>query len=102
MRPRVSGADMNTLISVVIPVKDDAEMLERCLRGIQNQRRPADEIIVVDNASTDDTLAVARRFGARVVREDRPGITAAASAGYDIARGELIARCDADSVVPAD
>jgi glycosyltransferase involved in cell wall biosynthesis len=89
-------------ISVVIPVKNDAEMLERCLHSLTTQTRVAAEIVVVDNASTDASAAVALAFGARVVREDRPGITAAASAGYDVATGEIIARCDADSVLPAE
>lgn len=89
-------------ISVVIPAKDDAVMLERCLTALNEQSRPADEIIVVDNASTDATAAVGRRLGATVVTESRPGITAAASRGYDTATGDIIARCDADSLVPTD
>ena len=77
-------------------------MLERCLIALRVQSRPADEIIVVDNASTDSTAVIARSFGATVLYEPMPGITAAASRGYDAASGDLIARCDADSVVPRD
>ncbi len=84
-------------LSVVIPARDDARMLEACLRALQNQTRPADEIVVVDNGSTDETAAVAERFGARVVVEPVPGIPQAASAGYDAASGDIIARLDADS-----
>jgi len=87
-------------MSVVIPAKDDAEMLERCLAALQRQTRPADEIIVVDNGSKDATADVARRYGATVLTEDRPGITAAASRGYDAAAGDVIVRCDADSFPP--
>ena len=72
-------------------------MLERCLLALREQRRPADEIIVVDNSSTDDSAAVARRHGATVVEERRPGITAAASRGYDAATGDIVARCDAET-----
>lgn len=89
-------------ITVVIPVKDDADMLERCLRSLADQSRPADEIVVVDNCSSDNSVQVAERHGVRVLSESRPGITAAASAGYDEAAGEIIARCDADSVLPRD
>jgi len=46
-------------ISVVIPVYNDAEFLRTCLRALSQQRRPADEVIVVDNASTDATAAIA-------------------------------------------
>lgn len=88
-------------ISVVIPVKDDDDLLARCLESLRLQRRPADEIIVVDNASTDDSAAVARYFGTTVIREEKPGITAATSAGLDAARGDVLARCDADCVLPA-
>lgn len=88
------------IISVVIPVKDDSRMLASCLESLAAQSRPADEIIVVDNDSSDDSAAVAAAYGARVVAEARPGIIAAAAAGYDAAVGDVIARCDADSRLP--
>lgn len=89
-------------VSVVIPVRDDAVALERCLRSLARQRLAPLEVIVVDNGSRDASAAVAAAAGARVVSEPRPGIAAAASRGYDAARGEVIARCDADSVLPSD
>ncbi|WP_368497127.1 glycosyltransferase family 2 protein [Herbiconiux sp. A18JL235] len=89
-------------MSVVIPVKDDAERLRVCLDALGRQSVAPLEVVVVDNASTDDSAQVARAAGARVVREDRPGIPAAASAGYDAATGEVIARLDADSIPNAD
>ncbi len=91
-----------TTISVVIPARNDAEMLAACLEALARQTRPADEIVVVDNGSTDTTALVARTAGARVVEEPEPGIPQAASAGYDAATGELIARLDADSIPPSD
>jgi glycosyltransferase involved in cell wall biosynthesis len=91
---------MNAAISVVIPVLNDARLLEHCLAALAVQTRPPDEVIVVDNGCTDDSVAVARRYGARVVNEQRPGITAASAHGFDVAAGSIIARCDADSVVP--
>jgi len=89
-------------ISVVIPVLDDAELLRRCLAAIAEQQRPADEVVVVDNGSTDASAEVARAAGARVVVEPRRGIAAASATGFDAARGDLLARLDADSVPPAD
>ena len=90
-------------VSVVIPVKDNAEHLRRCLRALTSQRIiAADEIIVVDNGSVDHSASVALSMGVRLVFEDIPGIGAAASAGYDAAQFDIIARLDADSVPDAD
>lgn len=89
-------------VSVVIPARDDAPALDRCLTALAGQTVAPFEVVVVDNASTDDTAAVARRHGARVVTEPRVGIPQAAAAGYDAARGDLIARLDADSLPGPD
>lgn len=85
-------------VSVVVPVRDDAAALDRCLARIAQQTVAPLEVVVVDNASRDDSALVARRWGAVVVREDRVGIPAAAATGYDAARGDVIARLDADSL----
>ncbi|BDZ41741.1 glycosyl hydrolase [Paraoerskovia sediminicola] len=92
----MSGAPRPT-VSVVIPVRDDAEDLDRCLALLAVQSVAPLEVVVVDNASSDATDEVAWRWGAILVREDRIGIPAAAAAGYDAAKGDLIARLDADS-----
>ncbi|MEH0110903.1 glycosyltransferase family A protein [Tersicoccus sp. MR15.9] len=83
-------------VSVVIPVKDDAVALTVCLHALALQSRHADEIVVVDNNSTDDSAAIARRAGARVLPCPAPGIPAASATGYDAATGDLILRLDAD------
>ena len=57
---------------------------------------------MVDNGSHDNSVEVALRHGARVVPEPRPGIPAAAATGYDAATGDVIVRCDADTVAPED
>lgn len=89
-------------VSVVIPVLDDAPALRRCLERIADQSVAPFEVVVVDNGCSDDSAAVARAAGARVVVEPVRGIPAAAARGYDEARGDVIARCDADSIVPDD
>lgn len=85
-------------ITVVIPVKDDGAELARCLRALHSQSRQVDEIIVVDNRSTDHSADVARAAGATVIECREPGIPAASSSGYDRASGDLILRLDADCV----
>ncbi|MCR8670909.1 glycosyltransferase family 2 protein [Agrococcus sp. HG114] len=96
-----AAADPPT-VSVVIPVRDDATALARCLARLAAQTVAPLEVVVVDNGSGDGSGGVARAAGARVVLEPRRGIPAAAAAGYDAARGDVIARCDADSLVPTD
>jgi len=91
---------MSLRTSIIVPSLNDAEMLEQCLRALDVQTRAADEVIVVDNGSTDDTVAVALRHGARVVEEPRRGIPQATSAGFDAGTGDLLLRLDADSVPP--
>ncbi len=89
-------------VTVVLPSHDDAVMLRACLAALHAQSRRADEIIVVDNACTDDTAEVARAAGARVVAEPLHGVTPATARGFDAARGDLLLRLDADSVPPPD
>ncbi|GAA5209391.1 glycosyltransferase family 2 protein [Microbacterium kyungheense] len=86
-------------VAVVIPCRNDAEYLQACLAALAAQTHPADLVVVVDNASTDASAEVARRFGAVVVAEPAIGIWPAAARGYDEALegADIIARLDADS-----
>jgi glycosyltransferase involved in cell wall biosynthesis len=93
---------MSPSISVVVPSYNDAEMLTQCLTALGAQTRAADEIIVVDNGSTDATVEVALAHGARVVTEIKRGIPQATSAGLDAATSEIVGRLDADSIPPSD
>ena len=93
--------DVNTrprTVSVVIPVKDDAPQLARCLRALRNQTVPADQIVVVDNDSRDASALVALATGVEVVPCSTPGIPAASARGYDCATGDVILRLDADCI----
>lgn len=96
-------ADGRPTVSVVVPTLNEASRIHRCLEALARQADPAEEIIVVDNGSDDETVAIARRFPrVRVVTEPRRGISYARLTGFDAARGDIIARIDADSVVRGD
>lgn len=84
-------------VSVVIPSRNDAVMLNKCLALLSLQARPADEGIVVDNASADETADVCRAAGVKRIPVDLQGIPATAAAGFDAAAGDIIARLDTDS-----
>lgn len=90
-------------VSVVIPAYNEARILGSCLRALMDQSQPADEIIIVDNNSSDDTVTLARSFpGVTVIPESRQGITYARTTGFDAASSDIIARIDADTVVSPD
>ncbi|XLE20028.1 glycosyltransferase family 2 protein [Deinococcus radiomollis] len=84
--------------SVVVPARNEAAMLPGLLRALKAQTRPPCEIIVVDNASTDDTARVAAEYGARVLHCARRGVAHARQLGLDHATGDWIASTDADSL----
>lgn len=90
-------------ISIVIPVYNEEGQLDACLAAIARQTVKPLEVLVVDNNSTDDTAAIAEAFDfVTVLREPRQGVVHARSRGFDAARGDIIARIDADSLLPAD
>ena len=94
----MTGESIPGGVSVVVPPPDRAEMVERALASIQAQSRPADEILVVDDGSTDGTAErLAARFpGATVLRQPNRGVSAARNRGIRQARGEWIALLDSD------
>ena len=93
----MAEAGSGSTISVVIPCRNDAPMLAVCLDALDAQTLRPLEVIVVDNESSDDSRSVAIAHGARVVAARGGGIPNATAAGMDAARGEIIARLDADS-----
>jgi hypothetical protein len=91
-------------ISVVIPARNAAGYLPRCLAALAASTRRPNEILVVDDRSTDSGAMVAELSGARVIRMDAPGRgpAAARNRGAQAARGDVIAFVDADTAVHAD
>ena len=92
-----------TRVSVVVPAHNEEALLPLCLGALLAQDFVGElEILVVNNASTDRTAAVARGFGVTVVDEHEKGYGRALIRGFAQARGEIIACTDADSIVPPD
>lgn len=86
-------------LSVVIIAKNEALNLSRCLTSVAF----ADEIIVVENGSEDDTAAIAVRHGAAVVStSDWPGFGVQKNRGLALAHGHWVLSLDADEVVTAE
>jgi len=84
--------------SVIIPAYNSAETLARAVESVLAQSWPADEIIVIDDGSTDATLQVARDFGDRiqVIHQSNAGVSVARNQGAAAATGDWLAFLDAD------
>jgi glycosyltransferase involved in cell wall biosynthesis len=94
---------MTPSISLIIPAYNEANYLPQLLDTVDEARRcytsgfHAIEVIVADNASTDETANVARSRGARVVHVEKRAIAAARNGGARIAQSDILAFVDADS-----
>ncbi len=89
---------MSAVVSAVVNTLDAERFLAYALRSVGSW---VDEIVVVDMGSTDATVAIAERFGARIVQHPRTGFVEAARAfACDAARGDWLLVLDADELVP--
>lgn len=92
------------LVSVVIPVYNGEPYLVEAIESVLNQDYRPLEVIVVNDGSTDNTEAVARRYDKDImyVRQERRGPAAARNRGLHISRGEVIGFLDADDLWSED
>ncbi len=88
----------NHRISLVLPCYNEERGLPEVFRDLD--LKIVDEVIAVDNNSTDRTAEVARRLGARVIRESTQGYGAAYKTGLRAATGDIIVTMDADGTYP--
>src|SRR5215469_16354519 len=86
-------------VTTIIPCLNEEQGIEKVLRAMPEF---VDEIIVVDNGSTDRTSEVARGFGAKVIREDVRGYGRSYKAGFASATGDVIVTLDGDHSYPPD
>ena len=96
--------DWGVRLSVVIPVHNGGNTLHRCLTALMASSRPPDEIIIVDDASTDGSAAVAESFGAQVISlpNGPRGPATARNRGVASAGGDVVIFVDADVAVHSD
>jgi glycosyltransferase involved in cell wall biosynthesis len=92
------------LITAAIPVRDGEAYLAEAIESVLGQSRPCNQLIVVDNGSSDRSAEIAAGFGpaVEVVSEPRPGIGAARNAALRAARGDYLAFLDADDLWEAE
>jgi dolichol-phosphate hexosyltransferase len=86
-------------LTVIIPCLNEEQGIERVLRRMPEF---VDQVIVVDNGSTDRTAHVAESMGAEVVREDVRGYGRAYKRGFGVAQGDIIVTLDGDHSYPPD
>lgn len=95
---------MPASISVIIPAYNAAATIEHAINSVLGQTETPNEIIVVDDGSTDDTADVISRFGStvRLIRQSNQGSSVARQTGTDAATSDYVAYLDSDDWWPAD
>jgi glycosyltransferase involved in cell wall biosynthesis len=83
-------------VSVIVPVRNAAAHLAAALASVQAQQPAPAEVIVIDGGSTDDTVAIARAHGTRVIAQDGRGLGAARNQAIRASQQPNIAFCDGD------
>jgi glycosyltransferase involved in cell wall biosynthesis len=97
----LSQIDMNKIkLSVVLATRNEEENIGRCLESVKNI---ADEIIIFDEYSTDKTVEIAKKFGAKVYLEEHHDIFhITKQKALEKAKGDWILQLDADEVISSE
>jgi len=92
----------NPLVSIIIPAYNSEKFISQCLESAINQTYKNIEIIVIDDGSTDQSLAILKRFeydNLKIFSQANKGASAARNFGLSIAKGEFIQFLDADDFI---
>lgn len=92
---------MNPLISIIVPVYNARNTIERCINSVLSQTYSQFELIIIDDGSTDDSLAICEKFAlsdSRIIvkHQDNKGVSAARNLGISLCKGEWISFLDSD------
>lgn len=91
----------SSLISIIIPIYNTERYLDRCIKSVVSQTYKRLEIILIDDGSTDGSLAISEKYvsedpRAKLIRQSNRGASAARNAGLDIAQGDYVMFVDSD------
>ena len=95
------------MVSIIVPVYNAQDSLERCLMSIIRQRYPHWELVLVDDGSQDDSLEICKRYSnmdsrIQVIHTDNCGVSSARNTGMENAQGEYIVFVDSDDMIHPD
>lgn len=88
------------LVSIIIPVKNEERMLDKCLKSLQGVEYPKErlEIIVSDGHSTDKSKEIALRYGTKMVTNDKEIVVSGRNRGFEISKGDIVVFTEADCI----
>jgi glycosyltransferase involved in cell wall biosynthesis len=96
----MSAKDFEIAVSVIIPTKNEAQVIHECLSSVFNQSLKPMEVIIVDGKSTDNTLKEAQQFPVKIITETEPtSLPNARNLGIMAAKGDIILIMDADIIL---
>ncbi len=90
-------------LSLIIPAYNEEHHLKDCLDSIAKQSVMPDEVLLIDNNSTDQTVKIAKRYPfVTIMHEPKQGVIHARNTGFNAANGDIIGRTDADNLLTED
>lgn len=98
---------MNPRISIIIPIYNAADLINRCIKSILSQTFQYYEIVIVDDGSTDDSLSVCKEIAKKddrisIFHQQNGGQVAARGRGFKESLGDFVYFVDADDFLPKD